>query len=77
MPAKKTSSTFLWIAAIVLLVLHQDFWFWDSENLLFDFLPVGLAYQVGYSIASASLWAWAMQFAWPSHIEAMAEDAQV
>jgi len=64
----------LWLATIVLLVLHQDFWFWDNESLLFGFMPVGLAYQAGYSIAAACLWAWAMQFAWPSHIEAMAED---
>ncbi len=68
------SSRLLWIAALILLVLHQDFWFWDNENLLFGFVPVGLAYQAGYSLASAALWGWAMNFAWPAHIEAMADD---
>lgn len=68
------SSRWLWSAAIVLLILHQDFWFWDNEELLFGFLPVGLAYQAGYSLAAAALWGWAMNYAWPSHIEAMAED---
>ena len=75
MSPNKASSKFLWIAAIVLLVLHQDFWFWHSEQLLLGFLPIGLAYQAGYSIAAACLWGWAMQFAWPSHIEAMAEES--
>ena len=68
------SSRLLLIAAIILLVLHQDFWFWDDESLLLGFLPVGLAYQAGYSVAAAALWCWAMKFAWPSHIEAMAEE---
>lgn len=68
------SSRILWMAAVILLVLHQDFWFWDSEGLLFGFLPIGLAYQAGYSVAAACLWCWAMQFAWPTHVEAMAED---
>ena len=36
-------------------------------------MPEGLAFHAGYSIAAASLWALAMKFAWPSHIEEWAE----
>ena len=68
------STQLVLIAAIVLFVLHQDVWFWDSETVLLGFLPVGLAYHAGYSLAAALLWLWAIRFAWPHHIEAMAEE---
>ncbi len=47
-------------------MLHQDFWLWNDRTLLLGFLPVGLAYHAGYSIAAAALWALAVIFAWPS-----------
>jgi hypothetical protein len=51
-------------------VLHQDFWNWKSiEPLLFGFLPVGLAYHVGYSIVAALMMAVLVRFAWPAHLE--------
>lgn len=62
------------ILALVLLVLHQDFWFWEDSSLIFGFLPVGLGYHALYSILAASLWAFAIKFAWPHHLEALAED---
>jgi hypothetical protein len=64
----------VWILAVVLLLLHQDFWWWDDSSLVFGFLPTGLAYHALYSMLSASLWAMAIKFAWPSHLEAMAAD---
>ena len=30
---------------ISLAVLHQDTWNWDNGNLVFGFIPVGLAFQ--------------------------------
>ena len=59
--------------AILLAVLHQDFWFWDSAYLVFGFLPVGLAYHAGYSIAAAVVWALAVKYAWPAELEALSE----
>ena len=44
------------LTLMVLLVyaLHQDFWNWKKyEPLLFGFLPVGLTYHIGYSIAAS------------------------
>ena len=39
------------LLGILLVVLHQDFWFWDDATLVFGFLPVGLAYHAGFSVA--------------------------
>ena len=53
------------VALLVLGLLHQDFWLWDSATLLLGFLPYGLAYHVGFSLLTAALWAIAVRFAWP------------
>jgi hypothetical protein len=51
-------------------VLHQDFWNWKkAEPLVFGFLPIGLAYQAGYSILAAALMAVLVKTAWPKHLE--------
>lgn len=59
--------------AILLAVLHQDFWFWGDRRLMFDFLPVGLAYHALFSMLAACLWWLAVKIAWPSDVEKMAE----
>jgi hypothetical protein len=63
----------IWFAAVVLFVLHQDFWWWDDRTLLFGFMPAGLAYHMLYSILAGSLWALTVKFAWPSHVEEFAK----
>jgi hypothetical protein len=64
----------LWVGFAVLAVLHQDFWLWDDPRLVWGFLPVGLAYHIGFSIAAATWWAWACRYAWPREWEEMAKD---
>ena len=64
------------LAAVVILLyaLHQDFWLWRTARpLLFGFLPAGLAYHAGYSVAAALLMALLVKTAWPSHLEREAE----
>ncbi len=63
----------VYLAILLLAVLHQDFWLWDDPTLVFGVLPAGLAYHVLYSIAAAAVWALAVRYAWPSEIEAFAE----
>jgi len=59
---------------ILLGLVHQDFWWWDRiDPLLFGFIPLGLAYQAGVSIAAAILWALAIKFCWPANLEDEAE----
>ena len=62
----------LLVTVLVLLVylLHQDFWNWKkTEPLVFGFLPIGLAYHVGYSILASILMAVLVKIAWPKHLE--------
>ncbi|MDP8242859.1 MAG: DUF3311 domain-containing protein [Candidatus Hinthialibacter antarcticus] len=59
----------VWTAAILLAVLHHDFWYWNDATLLFGYMPIGLAYHVGFSIASGLLWAAAVIWAWPTEME--------
>ncbi len=65
---------FVWLAVIVLLVLHQDFWYWDDRTLVLGFMPIGLAYHMVFSIAAALVWLAAVKFAWPSDIESWADE---
>jgi len=55
---------------VVVYVLHQDFWNWkEAYPLIFGFLPIGLAYQAGYSILAAAVMAILVRTAWPKHLE--------
>ena len=60
----------LTLLILAVYVLHQDFWNWkQAEPLVFGFLPIGLAYHAGYSIAAAILMAILVKLAWPKHLE--------
>lgn len=58
---------FLMIAGVY--ILHQDNWNWKSTDIVLGFLPIGLAYHVGYSILAAIMMAVLVKFAWPTHLE--------
>ena len=53
-------------------LLHQDTWLWNDARLVLGFLPSGLAYHAGYSLATAVLWALAIRHAWPGDLEVAA-----
>lgn len=63
----------IFLAAVVLAVLHQDFWFWGDPRLYLGFLSPGLAYHILYTIAASLFWAAAVHFAWPKDLERFAE----
>lgn len=55
--------------------LHQDWWNWEKvEPLVLGFLPVGLAYHVGYSVLAALLMAALVRWAWPKDLERLESD---
>ena len=55
---------------ILLGLLHQDYWWWNSiDPLVFGFIPIGLAYHIGVSITAAILWALAVHYCWPSDVD--------
>jgi hypothetical protein len=57
-----------------LYVLHQDFWFWrEARPLVLGFLPIGLFYHLGYTVATTLLLWVLVKNLWPSHLEATQE----
>jgi len=66
----------LCVLILVLLVLHQDNWFWTDSRLVFGFIPIGLFYHACLSVAAALVWWWATKFCWPTDAsEASSEEA--
>jgi hypothetical protein len=59
----------IWIAFIILMILHHDWWFWNNGYLLFGFLPIGLAYHALISLLAGTLWALTIFYAWPVGLE--------
>jgi len=64
--------SFLVILAVLLAVLHQDFWWWDDTTIVLGFVPIGLAYHALFSILAACLWALFVKYRWPEDLEAYA-----
>ena len=50
---------------LLLLILHQDNWFWSDDSLVFGFLPIGLFWHACISVAAALTWYLATKIAWP------------
>ena len=71
--SKKIAPKVIVVCAVALAILHQDVWWWDDKTLVFGFMPIGLAYHAFYSIMASVLWAAAVIWAWPTHIEEWAD----
>lgn len=56
----------VWALVLLLLVLHQDNWFWEDDTLVFGFMPIALFYHACISIAASVTWFLATRFAWPA-----------
>lgn len=59
----------IWGLVALLIVLHQDNWFWEDDTLVFGFMPVGLFYHACISLAAGFTWWLATKYAWPEHLE--------
>lgn len=59
----------IWGLVVLLLVLHQDIWFWDRPTLVFGFMPVGLLYHAGISVVASAVWFAATRFCWPRELD--------
>lgn len=55
-----------WALIVLLAVLHQDFWAWDDPTLVGGAVPIGLAWQIGVSVAASGAWLLVTRFAWPT-----------
>lgn len=59
----------IWFLVILLIILHQDYWFWYDDTLVFGFIPIGLFYHALISIAAGVVWYLATVYAWPEELE--------
>ena len=59
---------------LLLLILHQDNWLWSDGTLVFGFLPIGLVWHAGISIAASITWFLATKLAWPLDDASATED---
>ena len=57
------------VLVLALIVLHQDEWYWDDDRLVWGFMPIGLLYHAGLSVAAGVVWFLTVQLAWPSGLE--------
>ena len=59
---------------VVLYVLHQDVWFWDTARpFVFGFLPIGLFYHAAFTVACSGLMGLLVRYMWPAHLEPASE----
>ena len=67
--------TWLLVAGgLLLFLLHQDTWFWESVRpLVFGFLPIGLFYHAVYTLMVSAFMVVLIRFAWPTELERQAE----
>ncbi len=63
--SKRSGPLLIAVLTGLLLILHQDYWFWTNKTLVFGILPMGLFWHIGISIAAALLWFMATRIAWP------------
>lgn len=58
----------LYLALVALYLLHNDLWLWNDPRLVFG-LPAGLAYHVGFAIATSIVLTLLVIHAWPDHLD--------
>jgi hypothetical protein len=58
----------LFLALVVLYLLHNDLWLWNDSRLVFG-LPVGLVYHIGFAVATSVVLALLVIHAWPEHLD--------
>lgn len=70
----KKASPLVWSGVVLLIILHQDFWFWDTyEPLIFGFVPIALAYHACISLCAGIIWALANKYCWPEGVDDIPE----
>jgi hypothetical protein len=63
-----------WLIAMLIaamVAVHHDFWNWRDARLVFDILPVGLAYHALYAILCSLVMALLVKLAWPRDLDSL------
>ena len=53
------------VLVLLLLILHQDNWFWTDATLVFGFIPIALFWHACISLAAVATCFLATRIAWP------------
>ena len=64
-----TKRTLIVTFFVLLFVLHQDFWWKDDPTLVLGFLPISLAYHIGWTLLVALGWFLVAKFFWPKGLD--------
>ena len=59
----------VWGLVILLVILHQDIWFWANDTIVMGFIPIGLFYHALISVAAGITWYMATVYAWPEGLD--------
>jgi hypothetical protein len=65
---KKLPRWILYAALVALYLLHNDFWFWNTPQLVLG-VPVGLLYHITFCVVVTLLMALFVNRAWLKQIE--------
>ena len=65
---KPVRSLLLYAALVVLYLLHNDLWLWNDSRLVLGY-PVGLAYHIGFALATSIVLTLLVIQAWPDHLD--------
>jgi len=60
---------FFIVLIALLLIFHQDNWYWNDPTLVWGCMPIGLLYHAGISLAAAFVWFLATILIWPKEVE--------
>ena len=63
----------LYVALVVLYLLHNDLWLWDNPKLALG-LPIGLLYHIAFCVVATILMTLLVNYAWPRHLEVEADE---
>jgi len=62
---KSSGSLIIGVLVLLLLILHQDNWFWTDATLVFGFIPIALFWHACISLGAVATWFLATRIAWP------------
>jgi hypothetical protein len=73
----KKSENFLVIAVLLVYILHQDIWFWNTAKpFFFGFMPIGLFYHVCFSLVASVIMCLLVKHCWPEYLEKEVDDIE-
>ncbi|MFB3041088.1 MAG: hypothetical protein ACE1ZS_04675 [Candidatus Poribacteria bacterium] len=64
----RLSQWILYLALVLLYLLHNDLWFWNAPQLVLG-LPIGLLYHISFCVVASIVMILLVNYAWPHHLK--------